>query len=321
MQEQQAETWTTRGLPGRQQFRNFQEVFERTHFHWDLKGDCAESYHGSIVRRHFDDYVFTHIEADPLAGRRTADDIKRGDQPYFCLLYLEAGQSHLAQGANECDLTPGSIALWDSTRPAFFDAKSTLHQFSLLIPHRTAKLALPGIEDLCGMQVRGDRGMGALLMSHLKQLHSTIDSIDARDRPAVLRATVEMAAATFRPTTEALSGTAFRRSLLARVQEYVIANLSDPGLGPQTIASAFRFSPRYLHRLFAEFEMTVCEWIRQRRLARARVDMETRGLDALSITQIAMKNGFSDSSHFSRSFRAEFGSSPRDWREASKAQG
>ena len=314
----EAESWSTEGLPNGQQFRTFQSVFERTHFHWDLKGDCSGGYSASIKRRSFGDFVFTHIEADPLAGKRTADDIKQCDEAYFCLLYLERGTSMLEQGANESTLSVGSIALWDSTRPAFFDARESLHQMSLLIPHDIATLALPGIEDLCGMEVRGDMGMGALLMSHLRQLHANIGTIEPRDRPAILRATVELTAAAFKPEREAMRGSAFRRALLSRVQEYIVANLGDPELGPQTVAAAFRFSPRYLHRLFAEFDMTVSEWIRRRRLMRARIDLESEGMDALSITQIAMKNGFSDSSHFSRTFRNEFGISPRGWRETGR---
>lgn len=312
------ESWTTCGLPPGQQFKNFKEVFERTHFHWDLKSDCVDGYRATINRRSYNDFVFTHIVADRVTGQRTANDIKQCDEAYFCLLYLESGATSLAQGANESTVTAGSIALWDSTRPAFFNAGETLHQMSLLIPHEVATLAMPGIEDMCGMQIPGNVGIGALLISHLRQLHANIDKVDRRDRPAILRATVELASAAFRPELEPLAGSTFRRTLLARVQEYIVANLSDPELGPQTIAAAFRFSPRYLHRLFAEFDMTVSEWIKRRRLARTRVDLESSGLDKFSITQLAMKNGFSDASHFSRSFRGEFGMSPREWRNAQR---
>ena len=312
------ERWSSRqAAPGRQ-FREFMEVFERTHFHWDCKQNVDQQYMADVERRAYDEFVFTKIIADPLKGARTATEIRQSDEHYFCLLHFDQGASLLGQGANESEIRAGSVALWDSSRPAFFDATERLHQYSLLIPHDLGTSCLPGIEDLCGLEVSGESGMGAILLAHLKQLHATIDSVEARDRPAILRATVELTAAAFRPDMKRTGGTAFRRALLARVQEYINANLADPDLGPQSIADAFQFSPRYLHRLFSEFDLTVSDWIKRRRLTRSHYDLEDARLDCLSITQIALKNGFGDASHFSRSFRAEYDLSPRDHRCQSK---
>lgn len=310
----ESEVWSSGCLPLGRQFRGFQQVFERTHFNWDLKQQNTDRFYAEVDRRAFGEFVFTSIHADPLAGKRTASDIRLSDEHYFCLLYFDEGASLLAQGANESEIRAGSVALWDSTRPAFFNATERLHQYSLLIPHDLGTSALPGIEDLCGLEISGSAGMGAILLAHLKQLHATIDSVEARDRAAILRATVELTAAAFRPDMKRTGGTTFRRALLARVQEYINANLGDPALGPQTIAAAFQFSPRYLHRLFSEFDLTVSDWIKRRRLTRSRYDLEDARFDGLSITQIALKNGFSDASHFSRSFRAEFDMSAREHR-------
>lgn len=314
MPELDSEIWSTQeSAPGRQ-FQDFQEVLDRTHFHWDLKKNTSDDFSAEVDRRSFDEFIFTHVVADPLQGRRTLNDIRLSDHHYFCLLYFGQGSSLLGQGPNESELHTGSISLWDSTRPAFFNATERLQQYSLLIPYDLGVSCLPGIEDLCGLEVSGESGMGAILLAHLKQLHSSIDDVDARDRTAIMRATVELAAAAFRPEEQNCQGTAFRRALLARVQEYINANLGDPHLGPQTIADAFQFSPRYLHRLFSEFDLTVSDWIKRRRLTRCRFDLEDARFDGHSITQIALKNGFSDSSHFSRCFRAEYGMTPREQR-------
>lgn len=314
MDVQEAEVWDTKQVPQGSQFRAFQNVLDRTHSHWDLKNSNNGHYDAEVKRQTVNDFVFTELSADPLSGDRTLHDIRQSDSQYFCLLYLDAGEGVLRQGANESKSEAGSIALWDSTRPAFFGTLSKFHQFSLLIPHDMARQSLPGIEDLCGLNVDGNRGTGALLLSHLRNLHGSVDEIAAQDRPAILRATVELMAAAFRPTEEKIGGTAFRRALLTRVQEYTIENLGDADLGPQKIAAAFGFSPRYLHRLFSQFDMTVSEWIKRSRVFRSRCDMETPNFDGLSITQIAMKNGFKDSSHFSRVFKQEFEMSPRAYR-------
>lgn len=310
------ERWSSVPLPPNRQLPGFQEVLDRTHFHWGLTSSSHDQYLAKVRRRTISDFVFTQIVCDPVAGFRTVDDIKRGDQDYFCLLYFDEGVCRLAQGRNETVIRSNGIAVWDSTRPAEFENSEPLHQLSILIPHQMGRLLVPGLEDMCGLSVDGNSGLGALLLSHLRQVHRTIDQVDPQDRPAVLRATVELLGAAFRPGLDHGGGSAFRRALLNRVQDHILARIDDPGLSAASIAAAFRFSPRYLHRLFEEFGVTVGTWIRKRRLAASCADLRNPALARMSITEIAMRRGFADGSHFSHAFKDEFGMSPRDFRRS-----
>ena len=67
-------------------------------------------------------------------------------------------------------------------------------------------------------------------------------------------------------------------------------------------------------RLFEEFDVTVGTWIRKRRLAASCTDLADKKLTSLSITEIAMRHGFADASHFSHAFKDEYGMSPREYR-------
>lgn len=308
------ERWSSASMPPRRQLAGFQEVLDRTHFHWGLTRGDSGAYHAKVQRRIYDRFVFTHIVADPVAGFRTSDDVKRGIEDYFCLLYFEEGNCLLRQGRNESHIRRNSIALWDSSRPAMFDCDAQLRQLSILIPRETGKMMVPGIEDMCGLSVDGERGLGAILLSHLRQVHQMIDTIAASDRPAVLRASIELIAAAFRPDDQHQGATSFRRSLLGRVQDHIVANLGDPALSPASIAATFRFSARYLHRLFEDSELTVGGWIRKRRLMAAKADLSNPHRASLSVTEIAMRHGFADASHFSHAFREEYGIAPRDFR-------
>ena len=57
-------------------------------------------------------------------------------------------------------------------------------------------------------------------------------------------------------------------------------------------------------------------WIRDRRLERCRADLRDPRLAGLSILEIATRWGFVSPAHFSRTFRAAYGVSPRDARAA-----
>jgi AraC-like DNA-binding protein len=311
------EHWASQKIADRKQFEAFQEELDRTHFHWSLFRDEGNGgFYGEVLRRRIEDFVLTDVIADPVKGERTSREITQDQNGYYCLLYLESGYDQLAQGRNECLLKPGYISLWDSTRSASFAVCERARQVSILIPHSMAQVMIPSIDDLCGLAVDGNQGLGAVLLSHLRQVHKTIHTIAPVDRPAIMRATLELTGAAFRPNGQKAKGTAFRQAVLRRVQEYILQNLRNPELSPSSIAAAFKFSPRYLHRMFEEYDYSVSDWIRHRRLLAARSDLSATTDHSLSITQIAMRYGFSDGAHFSRSFKQAFGLSPRDYRKS-----
>jgi AraC-like DNA-binding protein len=81
------------------------------------------------------------------------------------------------------------------------------------------------------------------------------------------------------------------------------------------LTRAHGISVRYLHLIFNERDVTVGGRIRLRRLAQCRVTL-TNARRERSITEIALKWGFSDAAHFSRSFKGAFGISPSAFRRA-----
>ena len=105
-----------------------------------------------------------------------------------------------------------------------------------------------------------------------------------------------------------------RQQLMSRIQAFVDAHLSDPALSPAVIARAHYVSLRQLHALFAEHGSTVAATIREQRLARCRADLIDPLLVHRTISEIAARWGFTDSAHFSRTFKQRFGLTPRDLR-------
>ncbi len=80
---------------------------------------------------------------------------------------------------------------------------------------------------------------------------------------------------------------------------------------PARIAAAHGLSLRYLHLVFAEHGITVGRWVRQRRLWHCYRELREQG-GRRTITDIAFRWGFNDMAHFSRTFRTQYGVSPRD---------
>ena len=95
-------------------------------------------------------------------------------------------------------------------------------------------------------------------------------------------------------------------------------HLLNRGVNPAAVAAAHNVSVRTVYRVFEMAGETVGEVVRVRRLAKARRDL-TEGCEPIST--IAHHWRFSDSSHFSKAFKAHYGASPSEYRALSQTRG
>jgi AraC-like DNA-binding protein len=101
---------------------------------------------------------------------------------------------------------------------------------------------------------------------------------------------------------------------LRSVKAWIEEHLADPDLSLEKVAKNNGISLRHLHYLFRLTDMSVSEWIWDRRLQRCYDALTRREPRLLSVTEVAYRFGFSSSSHFSTAFRRKFGISPSDLR-------
>jgi AraC-like DNA-binding protein len=167
-----------------------------------------------------------------------------------------------------------------------------------------------------GVRIAGDEATGALASSFARQLVGQLDgggAHRARLGTAVLDL-LAVALATRLDGPEELPPDSRQRALLLQIRAFIEQNLGDPDLTPRTVAAAHYVSIRYLHKLFETQESTVAEWIRRRRLERCRRDLLDPALHALPVNAIAARWGLLNAAHFSRAFRAAYGTTPGEYR-------
>ena len=102
---------------------------------------------------------------------------------------------------------------------------------------------------------------------------------------------------------------------LERVRE-LIHDRYDEGLKCEELAREAGVHPSHLSRMFVErFGVGVAEYQRRVRLAAARRDLAESDL---SLSTVALRNGFSDQSHLTRVLRRETGLTPARYRAAAR---
>jgi AraC-like DNA-binding protein len=213
----------------------------------------------------------------------------------------------------EVVLSPGTFALWDSTRPMKFITGADLHQLTLTIPHERLHRDFPDAGKFIGKQISAKEGLNHLFTEHLLSLDEHFGDLTRESAPQILDATIDLLSATLGAGVP-LHERGLSKPILMRIQAYIERHLHDPELCITKIASENWITTRHLHRLFEATEVSVGQWILSRRLDRCKSDFASAAYKHLSITEIAHQRGFADSSTFSKVFRREIGISPREFR-------
>lgn len=101
---------------------------------------------------------------------------------------------------------------------------------------------------------------------------------------------------------------------LAAIKADISSRLLDPALSIKTITSRHRISERYLRALFAREGKSFTDFVRTERLDRAARLLADPLQAGRRISDIAYDSGFADLSYFNRVFRAQFDTTPSDFR-------
>lgn len=272
-------------------------------------------FRGSIELRNIGGFDVAGISVNADRITRSRKQIAQGDDKYCFLIMQIQGRAVLSQRNNEAFLEPGDMALIDSGHPSDFSYDGFMKQISLHIPRETLVSCSPYRRIEAARTISGVSGMGAVIRGFLTSTYNEAPCIGEQDYPAVRESLLKFLSATLRGyEPDKVIDRKMRQ--LAHIRQIIEQNLTDPCLSPAMVAKLSGISTRHLHRLFKGDGVSFGEWARKRRLSEARRQLANKHCADQSIIQIAFHWGFNDAAHFSRTFRQEFGLSPRQYRMA-----
>jgi AraC-like DNA-binding protein len=314
-----SDIWTSQTLPPQHQFDAWREVIVDAHLSWDIPRIACERFPAYMRQHRVDGLRLTDCSAPTrVSGTRARAQIAHDDEAYLAIVMIAQGTETLHFGADELRLDEGMFTLWDSSRPMAFMTGEGLRQMSVLVPEAQLLRRIPRARDLVGRPMDGRQGIGGLFADHLHALLRRLGELPAASRRGALDTTLDLLTLCL-GAQPSLPAPRLRRVLLEQVQRHIEARLADPSLGVGSVAGAFGMTERNLHKLFEDTGETVSTYIRARRLTKCRRDLESSTLAARQIGEIAGHWGFADASHFSKVFRAAYGSSPTEYRARARA--
>lgn len=317
-----SEFWTTTGDAGREACAGeWEQMLSTTHLPWTVQIDSREDdrpFEAWVRRWWIDDLALVDCECGPCSGTRQRRQMGETDGEFVVVLMTRAGRETVSQGDAEAELQPGDAVVWDSTKPARFTVWEPLAKRSLLIPRAALEEVNGRAWTPSGVMLNGAAPATRLLLSYLDSLSATLPALGSTAVAAARNATLELLMGALRMEGDAPSTSLAQPALRAAMDRYIERHLLGGAVTISDIAVAHGVSVRTVNRIFNATGQTVGEVIRVRRLARAREDLTDSDMP---VSSIAHRWGFSDPSHFTRSFKAHYGASPREYRMAVRSAG
>lgn len=263
----------------------------------------AETVNGSIAADESEGVTLCRISASAHDGERTPQ-MAASDPVRYVKFAIPLGRRvTVTQHGRRVTLTPGQLCLYRTSAPYSVGSDAPLDFAIAMVPEDAIPLSPSRIDELAGLPLRGD-GVPALRDTLLRVGDGGITALE-RDRALDRLVAV-------RPPGEAEDRVLDERHrvLRSRAEQLIRERLAAPWLTPDYLADALAVSRRTLYAAFASDGRTVADTIRHARLDRARDLLQRLDRGDGSVADIALRSGFQSAAHFSRLYRAEFGTAP-----------
>lgn len=274
---------------------------------------------GDIEMRSHAGITLAHLRTNAGMIKRTPRP-DSNDTDHCFLVSQRSGSSLITQSGTTFKLAPGDIILLDSIGSCEVTPEGLIEHAKISLPRDEVVRALGCSGPQFG-KVSTQHASGRMLKLLIDQLcmNEPDSADDITESEALLSAFLTL----LKPSlcrdsqNDRLLESLDNQNLYACVLKVIDDSLGQTDLTPVSIANRLDISVRHLYRLFEEQSDSVCRYIQRTRLKRSADDLANPNLRHQSITSIAYKWGFSDSAHFSRSFKKQFEVSPKDYRAVS----
>jgi AraC-like DNA-binding protein len=289
---------------------------------FDTAGSLDEiaKFTGSIEARTTRQVMLSCISGAPVRLVRSPATIARSGLNHFCVwLIAEGFVSGIVAGERFCG-NAGDLLFFDLQQTAELQlspAGTYATCFALWIPRPTLLSLVNDEQALHGLVLKGTTPAGALIGANLRALAASAEQMTSKELDVLAGGVLTLIAKSLVPAlpTTAASATSMGPNALVLITRFIDRHLGSNELNAEMLARQFGLSRASLYRLFVPVG-GVAEYIRGRRLNRAYQEIVDAEFSTCRISQIGFRLGFRNISNFSRTFRHEFGMSPRQARDA-----
>ena len=272
------------------------------------------------ARRAFSARTIGRIEIVEVAGRPLSLITDGREHPGQITAFLQLrGRASIEQGDRAADLSAGDLCLVRGSRPLMLEQESYFESILVNVPEKEIAGRFPLWRAALLTPIDSRIGVPAVFRDTVLSLKRWGGSLADSGSEGLADAIVDLMGAVICCAVP-VNSDCIQRSFhhQDRIKTFARLNLGNPELSVELIAEAVGLSPRQIHRLFANEEMSLMRWVWVQRLEQCYRELTQDGSAQRTISEIAYAWGFNDQAHFSRTFRKHFGVSPRSLRRRSE---
>lgn len=315
--------FSTDSLPPEERFEAFRDNLARRLFQFDMLCRSSAPYLGVIDMTMAGQVSFGQVYGSAAQFVRT-EKLARQCEEGVWLLLNRRGRVRVSQGDLRGELGAGDGFVLDSVRVHEGECLVESDTWVIKVPEDSTKLLrhknaankpaiLPATASIT-------RLLHTLLDAHHRM--GEIDHPDAEMRLGQFLADlVTLAMGPSRDGAYLAKERGLKAAQLQAVLDDIGRNFLHAGFSAADVAARRGISVRYVHLLLEETGSSFSEHVLERRLIHAYEMLLSPPRLSARIADIAFESGFSDLSHFNRSFRRHFGCTPSAVRVKGKTNG
>lgn len=268
---------------------------------------------GSLDIRQAGAVTLINLEADPHKVIRTDALSHKSNTDFLKMIIPISGSAFVGQYNKEAQIDPGNWVIYDTSKNYNIFNKTRANYLIVTLPRERLAVGC-NTKQMMASSINGIKGVSQLALNTLNKTWQELPYMDdsgARGSGEILIQLIKLALDEFCGKDGGLSRDLELRNHAIDTINYYIR---DPSLNVEFLTDLLGCSKRRLYGVFQNCDKTINQLIQEQRLASCAKDLQSKELEHLSITDIAMSWGFNNPSYFSKLFRLYTGQQPREYR-------
>lgn len=276
------------------------------------------SFSGSLLIHTFADLSIVDVSASAHTVVRTQQRIAQSSDEFVLVSLALEGESIIAQGGREAELSTGGFAIYDTRTPYELHFDESFRHVVVQIPRLAMQKRLAKLDFLTAIPLSRNIALERITFDFLLALTQLSEHCESRQLQLQEQALDLLAMSLADRVQQAAPYHCRSTALLLRIKEHIHSHLGDSELSLQRVASYFGVTPRYINSLLHLEGASFGRFVMAARLHRCARAMAQAELADKQISQIAYQWGFTDMAYFSKAFKIRYQLSPREFRNEQK---
>lgn len=310
--------YDTAKVSGLDRFAYWRDVICNSYVQLGCEAKNTNNFSGSLEIHRHSVLSVSHVSGLAHTAERRKKDIRSATNEYFLLSLQTANTSRITQFGKTSILNPGDMALYASSDPYKLELSDNFSKTVVQLPKSKLIARLPNAHVLAAHKIDGQSGIGKLVCENIIEFSKHANEDNPALREMVQATLIDLIATGLASEIgQRVELSSPEQHVMLRAKSFIRGNLGDPNLDRTLVADEIGMSVRRLNAIFAKEDHSIAEYIRAERLKRVALELRDPRWASLSVSEIAMRNGFSNLQHFSTLFRGTYGVSPKAHRQNS----